>query len=136
MEDVDMGYEKTDIGWPIVPDGLYQVLRYLKDRYGNTPIYITENGACYNDEPVDGTVRDFRRIEYLKRHLIQVHRALEDGVNLKGYMAWSLLDNFEWAEGYSKRFGLVHVDFRSLKRTRKESFHWYQKVVWNGWLES
>jgi beta-glucosidase len=132
----DLGYSKTDIGWPIAPTGLYHVLHYLRDRYGNIPVYITENGACYNDEPENGRVADHRRIEYFKQHLIQAQRAIEDGINLKGYMAWSLLDNFEWAEGYSKRFGLVYVDFRTLVRIKKDSFYWYQKVVRNGWIES
>jgi len=135
-EAVDMGYEKTDIGWPIDARGLYESLLYIKNKYGNIPIYITENGACVNDEPINGRVHDQRRIRYMKQHLIQVQRCIEEGIPIKGYMAWSLLDNFEWAEGYSKRFGLVFVDFNTLERVKKDSFYWYRKVVRNGWVES
>ncbi|WNS40735.1 GH1 family beta-glucosidase [Paenibacillus sp. MMS20-IR301] len=135
LEDIDEGYERTDFNWPIYPEGLYKVLMHMKQRYGAVPIYITENGACYNDEKADGKVRDPKRIEYLRKHLLQLNRAMEDGVAVKGYMAWSLLDNFEWADGYSRRFGLIHVDFATLERTPKESFFWYKKVISNGWLE-
>ncbi len=133
MEEVDMGLTKTDIGWPVESRGLYEVIHYLQ-KYGNIDIYITENGACINDDVVNGKVNDTRRISYLQQHIAQVHRVIQDGINLKGYMAWSLMDNFEWAEGYRMRFGLVHVDYRSLKRTPKESFYWYQNVVKNNWL--
>ncbi|UJF32436.1 GH1 family beta-glucosidase [Paenibacillus hexagrammi] len=133
-EDIDMGYERTDIDWPIYSDGFYQVLTYLKNTYGEIPIFITENGACYNDEPADGRVRDEKRIAYLSKHLTQLNRAITAGVPVKGYFVWSLMDNFEWAEGYSKRFGIVHVDYRTLKRTKKDSFYWYQKVASNGWF--
>ena len=95
----------------------------MRDRYGNPEIYVTENGACY-DDPVapDGTVHDDDRVAYLRDHLTAARRALADGVNLRGYFVWSLLDNFEWAEGYSRRFGIIHVDFKSLRRTPKTSF--------------
>ena len=95
----------------------------MRDRYGNPDIYVTENGACY-DDPVaaDGTVHDDDRVAYLRDHLAAARRALADGVNLRGYFVWSLLDNFEWAEGYSRRFGIIHVDFKSLRRTPKTSF--------------
>ncbi|GGO07886.1 GH1 family beta-glucosidase [Saccharibacillus kuerlensis] len=135
MEEVDMGLTKTDIGWPIESRGLYEVIHYLQ-KYGNIDIYITENGACINDDVVNGKVNDIRRIAYLQQHIAQVHRVIADGINLKGYMAWSLMDNFEWAEGYRMRFGLVHLDYRSLKRTPKESFYWYQNVVKNNWMET
>jgi beta-glucosidase len=134
-EGVDMGYDKTDIGWHIYSDGFYHVLNYIKDQYGDVPLYITENGACYNDEVENGRVRDTRRIEYLKKHLTQLNRCMARGVNLKGYLTWSLMDNFEWAEGYSKRFGLVHIDFNTLQRTKKDSYYWYQKVVNNHWFD-
>ncbi|MDO3412748.1 GH1 family beta-glucosidase [Saccharibacillus sp. CPCC 101409] len=135
MEEVDMGLTKTDIGWPVESRGLYDVIHYLQ-KYGNIDIYITENGACINDDVVNGKVNDERRISYLQQHIAQVHRVINDGINLKGYMAWSLMDNFEWAEGYRMRFGLVHVDYRTLKRTPKESFYWYQNVVKNNWLNT
>lgn len=80
---------------------------------------------------MDGKVNDIRRIQYLRQHIISMHRAISDGVPVKGYMEWSLLDNFEWAEGYGMRFGLIHVDYRTLKRTPKESFYWYQKLAKN-----
>jgi len=111
------------------------MLNWLTDRFGQIPIYITENGACYNDEVVNGKVNDSSRIRFLQNHAAELGRAIESGVNLKGYLTWSLLDNFEWAFGYSCRFGLVHVDYRTLKRTPKESFYWYQKLIRKNWLE-
>ncbi|WP_166240665.1 GH1 family beta-glucosidase [Paenibacillus turpanensis] len=134
-ENIDEGYEKTDIDWFIYPRGFYKVLTYIHERYGNVPIYITENGACFNDEPVDGRVRDERRIDYLKRHLTQLERAIASGVPVSGYFTWSLMDNFEWAEGYSKRFGLVHVDYNTLKRTPKDSYYWYKHIARTNWFE-
>jgi beta-glucosidase len=134
-EFVEMGYERTDIGWPVYPEGFYKVLTYITNRYGNVPIYITENGSCYNDEPVDGRVRDDCRTKYLKQHLTTLSRSIESGVNIKGYLTWSLMDNFEWAEGYSKRFGIVHVDYRTQKRTKKDSFYWYKQTIANKWFE-
>lgn len=135
LEDIDEGYERTDFNWPIYPQGLYKVLLHIKERYGPVPIYITENGACYDGDPAGGRLQDDNRTEYLRKHLLQLKRAMDDGVPVKGYMAWSLLDNFEWADGYSRRFGLIHVDFNTLKRTPKDSFYWYKKVIGNGWLE-
>ncbi|WP_026675150.1 GH1 family beta-glucosidase [Alkalihalobacterium bogoriense] len=136
-EAMDMGLERTDIGWPIDARGLYEALHYVADKYGNPSIYITENGACINDEPnLEGEVDDKRRVNYLKQHIIQLHRSIEDGINVKGYMAWSLLDNFEWAEGYGKRFGIVYVNFRTLERVKKESYYWYGKLVKHNWFES
>lgn len=134
-EYVEMGYERTDIDWPVYPKGFYKVLTYINDRYGNVPIYITENGSCYNDEPVDGRVKDAARIKYLKQHLTSLNRSIAAGVNIKGYLTWSLLDNFEWAEGYSKRFGIVYVDYITLKRTKKDSFYWFKQTIANNWFE-
>lgn len=134
-ERVDTGYEKTDIGWNIYPEGFYNVLRYLTDRYGTFPIYITENGSCYNNEVENGKVNDQGRIDYLKQHLVSLNRAMQSGVNIKGYLTWSLLDNFEWAEGYKMRFGIVHVNYRTLERTKKESFYWYQHMLKNRFFE-
>lgn len=133
-ERVDQGYEKTDIGWNVYPEGFYKVLCYITEQYGQVPIYITENGSCYNDEPVDGRVHDQGRIDYLKQHLTALNRAMNSGVNIKGYLTWSLLDNFEWAEGYNMRFGIVHVNYRTLERTKKESFYWYKQAIQNGWF--
>ena len=135
LEKIDIGYEKTDIDWNVYPEGFYKVLCKLKDQYGDVPIYITENGACYNDGVENGQVKDERRIQYLKQHLTSISRSIEAGVNIKGYLTWSLLDNFEWAEGYDKRFGLVHVNFRTLERTKKESYYWYKKTIDNGWFD-
>ncbi|TXC91082.1 beta-glucosidase [Metabacillus litoralis] len=135
LERIDIGYEKTDFDWNIYPEGFYKVLLKIKDQYGDVPIYITENGACYNDGVEHDRVKDERRIEYLKQHLVSIKRSIDSGVNLKGYLTWSLLDNFEWAEGYNKRFGLVHVDFDTLKRTKKDSYFWYEKVIRNGGYE-
>src|SRR5208283_4145189 len=113
----------TALGWPIDAGGLTQELMQLRDRYGDIDFYVTENGACY-DDPVsaDGTVHDDDRVAYLREHLDAARRAIAAGVKLRGYFVWSLLDNFEWAEGYSRRFGIIHVDFASLKRTPKTSF--------------
>ncbi len=135
LEKIDIGYDKTDIGWNVYGEGFYKVLSKLKDQYGDVPIYITENGACYNDGVEDGQVKDERRIEYLKQHLTSLSRSIEAGVNIKGYLTWSLLDNFEWAEGYDKRFGLVHVNFRTLERTKKDSYYWYKQTIDNGWFD-
>jgi beta-glucosidase len=117
------GTRFTAIGWPVDASGLTDVLGRFRDQYGNPDIYVTENGACYDDKlAADGTVQDDDRTAYLRDHLAAARRALLDGVKLKGYFAWSLLDNFEWSEGYSRRFGIIHVDFASQKRTPKASF--------------
>lgn len=120
----------TDMGWAVQPEGLYEQLLDLKNNYGNPAVYVAENGAAYNDEVgTDGAVHDAQRTQFIKEHIEQVHRALADGVNLKGYLAWSLLDNFEWAFGLSKRFGIVRVDYDSLKRTPKDSYYLMQKIA-------
>ena len=126
------GYPTTDFGWPVIPAGLHELLSQLHERYGTAlpTIYITENGCSYGDGPDGaGRVPDQRRIDYLDGHLRAVHRAIGDGVDVGGYYTWSLLDNFEWAEGYRQRFGLVHVDYASQRRTPKDSFHWYAAVI-------
>lgn len=129
-EEIGSGYEKTDFNWNIYADGFYNVLTWITETYGQIPIYITENGACY-DEPIN----DNERSAYLHKHIIALHRALESGVDLRGYMVWSLMDNFEWAFGYTKRFGLVHIDFETLERTPKASYNWYKQVIEQGGLE-
>ncbi|HEX6968560.1 MAG TPA: GH1 family beta-glucosidase [Micromonosporaceae bacterium] len=126
------GYPTTSFGWPVVPEGLHETLLWLKRRYGNAlpPIYITENGCSYEDTVgPDGRCHDPERIAFLDGHLRALRRAMDDGIDVRGYFAWSLLDNFEWAEGYTKRFGLVHVDFDTQVRTPKSSYVWYRDVI-------
>ena len=124
-------YPQTDFGWPVIPDGLTEVLSQLASRYPELPpVIITENGCSYADGPgPDGMVHDQRRIDYLDGHLRAVRQAIADGVEVAGYCCWSLLDNFEWAEGYRQRFGLVHVDYASQVRTPKDSYAWYAEVI-------
>lgn len=121
----------TETGWEVFPQGLTDTLVWVKERYGDVPIYITENGAAFFDPPVaeGGRVRDPLRVDYLHKHLITVHGAMQRGVDVRGYMAWSLLDNFEWSLGYSKRFGIVHVDFDTQQRTPKDSARFYSRVI-------
>ncbi len=133
---VDPGPGATDIGWPITPDGLRQLLVGLEASYrGLPPIYITENGAAYDDPVIDGAVSDSRRIAYLDSHLRAVHAAIDEGVDVRGYFEWSLMDNFEWAHGYHMRFGMVHVDYDTQVRTPKDSAYWYREVIGRNGLE-
>lgn len=127
--------KRTALGWPADPGGLVEVLADLRDHYGNPPVYITENGACFADAPgPDGRVDDGGRIAFLRDHLAACHRALGQKANLKGYFAWTILDNFEWALGYTAPFGLVHIDRATLKRTPKASYAWYARVARTGAL--
>jgi beta-glucosidase len=120
----------TAMAWPVQPDGLYDLLREFKELYGNPAVFIAENGAAYDDVVTpDGNVHDKERIAFLKDHISEVARALKDGCNVKGYLVWSLLDNFEWAYGLSKRFGIVRVDYDTLKRIPKDSYKWYAEVI-------
>ena len=124
------GMRFTAIGWPVDAGGLNDVLNRFRDQYGNPEIYVTENGACYDDKMVgNGTVQDDDRTAYLRDHIAAARRALADGAKLRGYFAWSLLDNFEWSEGYSRRFGIIHVDFASQKRTPKASFGFLSDTI-------
>ncbi|MCR5883292.1 beta-glucosidase [Rhizobacter sp. J219] len=134
LESVDVpGFKKTDIDWNVYADGFYKVLSWIREEYGNPPVVITENGACDNTGPdAEGVIDDAARIEYFRRHVIALDRAVRAGSDLRGYMAWSLMDNFEWAYGYDMRFGLVHVDFETFARTPKESFHWYRRLIQEG----
>jgi beta-glucosidase len=120
----------TAMGWAIDAQGLRQVVHRVHEEYAPMPLMITENGAAFDDEVgADGGVRDRERIDYLRDHLAVVHEAIEAGVDLRGYFVWSLLDNFEWAHGYARRFGIVHVDYPTQARTWKDSAHWYRRVV-------
>lgn len=112
----------TTMGWEIYPQGLTQILSDLKESFSNfPPVYITENGAAFADKLVDNAVHDDARIDYYQKHLLAVHNCLEAGIDMRGYFAWSLLDNFEWAEGYTQRFGIVYVDYATQERILKDS---------------
>lgn len=119
----------TDMGWNIEPEGLEELLVSLSEQFPDLPLMVTENGAAFPDEVREGIVDDADRIDYLQRHITAAHRALSRGVDLRGYQVWSLLDNFEWAYGFSKRFGIVHVDYETLDRTIKNSGHWFSELV-------
>ena len=122
------GLELTDMGWEVFPAGLTELLTRLHRDYQLPPIYITENGAAYPDECVAGVVDDAARVRYLDAHIQAVATARDAGVDVRGYFAWSLLDNFEWAHGYTKRFGIVHVDYATQQRTPKASALWYRDL--------
>jgi beta-glucosidase len=121
---------RTGIGWEVYPDGIGEVLTRLHRDYDVQSLYVTENGAAYPDSRShDGEVRDVERIDYLERYVGSVARALESGVPVRGYFVWSLLDNFEWAHGYSQRFGIVYVDYPTLERVPKSSYRWYRDLI-------
>jgi len=126
---VQSGREVTDMGWEVFPGGLTELLERLHADYRLPPIYITENGAAYADRLVDGRVADVDRIRYLRSHIAAMADALEAGVDVRGYFVWSLIDNFEWADGYSRRFGIVHVDYDTQRRTLKDSAIWYRELA-------
>ena len=121
----------TETGWEVYSQGLTDTLLWIKQRYGNVPLYITENGAAFFDPPTveEGKVEDPLRVSYLRHHIGAVRSAIRQGVDIRGYFVWSLLDNFELALGYSKRFGIVHVDYATLERTLKASAHYYARVI-------
>ena len=127
--DATTGREVTDMGWEVFPDGLSELLRRLHDDYELPPVYIMENGAAYKDQVDEGRVADTHRIRYLQSHIAALADALETGVDVRGYFVWSLLDNFEWADGYSKRFGIVYVDYASQQRICKDSALWYRDFL-------
>jgi beta-glucosidase len=124
-------YPKADISWlNIVPQAMYWGIRHAHDVYGVKTMYITENGAPYLDRMLpNGEVHDLGRQEFVRNHLISLHRAIHEGFDVRGYFLWSFLDNYEWAEGYAKRFGIVYVDYKTLRRIPKLSAHWYSKVI-------
>lgn len=129
---VDPAWSLTDMQWAVVPWGCRKLLLWIAERYNNPEIYITENGCAYGDEPCDkGVVSDQRRIDFYESYLIECANAIELGVNLKGYFAWSFMDNFEWASGYEKRFGLHYVNFETLERIPKNSAVWFKGILKN-----
>ncbi|HEY6563091.1 MAG TPA: GH1 family beta-glucosidase [Pirellulaceae bacterium] len=120
----------TAMDWEVYPRGLYEILTWFHGRYPHTPVYVTENGAAFDDTLTDDhTCHDPQRTEYLASHLSAAAEAMRQGVDLRGYFAWSFMDNFEWSYGYSKRFGLVHVDYATLERTIKSSGLWYREFL-------
>jgi beta-glucosidase len=123
------GLEVTDMDWEVYPQGLTALLLRLHQDYAVPAMFITENGGAFKDPLVNGQVHDADRTRYLQTHIEAVHKAMAQGVNMGGYMVWSLMDNFEWASGYAKRFGIVHVDYATQKRTLKDSARWYQSFL-------
>ncbi len=130
LESATMDLPKSDRNWNIVADGLRELLLRLKNEYGVQNVYITENGVAYNDVVgLDGQIMDYNRIDYIRRHLIAAHQAMNEGVNLRGYFVWSLYDNFEWAYGRYSRFGIVWMDFENQNRHPKQSAYWYRQTI-------
>lgn len=133
----DPGPDATDMGWPLTPDGLRDLLVTLKVAYPDLPpVYITENGVAYDDPVLAGAVHDERRIAYLDSHLRALYAAIQEGVDVRGYYQWSVFDNFEWSHGYHKRFGMIHVDYDTQERTPKDSAYWYRDVIARNGLEA
>ena len=122
---------RTLMNWEIHPPSIYQAIKRMDSYSGVKKIYITENGAAFNDIIIDNSIQDQQRIKYLDTHLQQVLRAKEENMKVEGYFVWSLTDNFEWAEGYHPRFGLIYVDFKTQKRIIKQSGYWYKKFLEN-----
>jgi beta-glucosidase len=123
-------FARTEMDWEIVPEALYDLILRLRDEYTKIPIYITENGAAFDDRlSRRGEVRDIKRIDYLKRHLSKVARLNQKGMDIRGYFLWSLIDNFEWQHGYSKRFGIIYVDYKTQERILKKSAFWYKDLI-------
>lgn len=129
------GAERTGMDWEVYPSGLYDLLVRINRDYDLPPVYITENGAAYDDViSDDGTINDVKRIRFIYRHLVELQRAIAGGVDVRGYYLWSLLDNFEWAYGYTQRFGIVHVDYKTQERRLKRSAHYYGELARTGVL--
>ncbi|TDK66452.1 GH1 family beta-glucosidase [Sapientia aquatica] len=123
------GKPVTDMGWEIYPAGLTELLVRIHQDYQVPTMFVTENGAAFKDQLINNRIHDLERTDYLKQHLLAIHAAMQQGVNMGGYLVWSLLDNFEWACGYEKRFGIVHVDYQTQRRTLKDSALWYQDFL-------
>lgn len=126
-----LGVKMTDMKWEVFPQGIYDLLKWIKSEYKNPTVYITENGAAFPDELKKGKVHDPERTAFLKDYLTMVYKAIRDGCNIKGYFVWTLMDNFEWAYGLTKRFGLVYTDYPTQKRIVKDSGFWYSNVCKN-----
>ena len=124
----------TDMQWAVVPWGCRKLLEWIAQRYDNPPIYITENGCAYPDQPKNGRVHDPARVAFFEGYLREIHGAIQNGVDLRGYFIWSLMDNFEWASGYDKQFGITYVEPESLRRIPKDSALWYREVIRNNGL--
>ncbi|MGC8765951.1 MAG: GH1 family beta-glucosidase [Brevinematia bacterium] len=122
------GIKLTDMGWEVYPEGFYDLFMTIKNEYNNPRVYVTENGAAYKDEVKNGTVEDNERLEYIKSHILSMYKAVKEGADIRGYFVWSFMDNFEWNEGLSKRFGLVYVDYQTQKRIVKKSGYWYGEI--------
>ena len=128
---VSPDWEMTDMQWAIVPWGCKKLLQWIAERYDNPPVFITENGCAFDDKLVDGKVDDSSRVAFFKGYINAIGEAIDAGVNVKGYFIWSLMDNFEWASGYSKKFGIHYIDKKTLNRTPKSSALWYAEVIRN-----
>ncbi len=130
VQNEDRDVPKTDMGWELYPEGLYEILERVNREYHPKQLMVTENGASYADGPDEnGKVHDQRRIDYLQTHIQKVWQAIEAGIPVTGYLQWSLMDNFEWSKGYSQRFGAIHVDYETQKRTIKDSAYWFADVI-------
>jgi beta-glucosidase len=130
VQNEDRDVPKTDMGWELYPEGLYEILERVNREYHPKQLMVTENGASYADGPDEnGKVHDQRRIDYLQTHIQKVWQAIQAGIPVTGYLQWSLMDNFEWSKGYSQRFGVIHVDFETQKRTIKDSAYWFSDYI-------
>jgi beta-glucosidase len=130
------GSEYTEMGWEVCAPAFRRMLVKINNDYRLPPIYITENGAAFKDLITpDGKIHDERRMDYLRQHFIAVRQAMQDGVDIRGYFVWSLLDNFEWGHGFTKRFGIIHVDYTTQKRKIKDSGEWYAGVIRSNQVE-
>jgi beta-glucosidase len=129
QEILDRGYKMTEMGWPVDAQSMLEYLHDVQNEYNPKAIYITENGAAYKDTVVNGAVHDPERTEYIAQHLEACQTAIAEGVRLKGYYLWSFMDNFEWGWGFSKRFGIVYIDYQTLQRIPKQSYHYYKSVI-------
>jgi len=123
------GIQYTCMGWEVYPDSLYELLIRIKNEYGNIKTIITENGASFKDEVINGKIKDYKRKDYLEKYIAGMYKALKEGANIKGYFVWTLLDNFEWSEGYTKRFGIVYVNHNTQERIIKNSGLWYADFI-------
>ena len=119
----------TEMGWEVYPEGIYNIIKQFASYSNCPPIIITENGAAFSDTVEGNAVHDHQRVAFYKAYLEQVRKAINEGIDIRGYFCWSMMDNFEWAEGYDPRFGLVHVDYNTQRRTIKDSGKWFQTFL-------